>query len=111
MLVYLARQRILFTEFASEVPFDIVNTPTASGELDSRRTFHLPARDRPLEDTMRVVGGRLHDFMGNKRGFDVRMVLTIAGVFLTMRSDRQWVRILGAWIRIPQLANVTVSEL
>jgi len=48
------------------------------GELNSRRTLHLPVRDRPLEDTM--------------------------------RSDRQWVRILGAKISIPQLANVTVSE-
>lgn len=98
VLVYLARQRILFPEFAREVPFDIVNTPTASGELNSRRTFHLPARDRPLEDTMRVVNGHLHDFMGNKRGFEVRMVLTIADGFLTMRSDRQWVRYAGSFI-------------
>ena len=59
---------------------------------------------------MRVIDGRLHDFMGKKRGFEVRMVLTIAGGFLTMRSDRQWVRILGARIRIPQLAVVTVAE-
>jgi hypothetical protein len=110
VLVYLARQRILFPEFAREVPFEIVNTPTANGELDALRTFRLPERDRPLEDTLRVIDGRLHDFMGNNRGFEVRLVLTIAGGFLTMRSDRQWVRILGARIRIPQLASVTVSE-
>ncbi len=110
VLFLLARQRILFPEFAREVPFEIVNTPTANGELDAIRTFHLPGRDRPLGDTMRVIDGRLHDFMGNKRGFEVRMVLTIAGGFLTMRSERQWIRILGARIRIPQLARVTVSE-
>jgi hypothetical protein len=110
VLAYLARQRILFPEFARDVPFDIVNTPTATGELDALRTFHLPAHDRPLEDTMRVIDGQLHDFMGNKRGFEVRMALAISNGFLTMRSDRQWVRILGARVRIPQLATVTVSE-
>lgn len=110
MLAYLARQRILFPEFARDVPFDIVNTPTANGELEALRTFHLHARDRPLEDTMRVIGGQLHDFLGNKRGFEVRMTLEITDGFLTMRSDRQWVRILGARVRIPQLATVTVSE-
>jgi hypothetical protein len=110
VLAYLARQRILFPEFARDVPFDIVNTPTATGEVDALRTFHLPARDRPLEDTMRVIDGQLHDFMGNKRGFEVRMALAITDGFLTMRSDRQWVRILGARVRIPQLATVTVSE-
>jgi hypothetical protein len=110
MLAYLARQRILFPEFARDVPFDIVNTPTASGELDALRTFHLPARDRPLEDTMRVIDGQLHDFMGNTRAFEVRMALAVKDGFLTMRSDRQWVRILGVRVRIPQLATVTVSE-
>ena len=110
LLAYLARQRILFPEFARDVPFEIVNTPTANGELDALRTFHLPGRDRPLEDTMRVIDGHLHDFMGKKRGFEVRMAISISGGFLMMRSERQWVRLLGARIRIPQLANVTVSE-
>jgi hypothetical protein len=59
---------------------------------------------------MRVVDGRLHDFMGNRRGFEVRMKLTVAGGLLEMRSDRQWIRVLGLRVRIPQLATVTVSE-
>lgn len=110
LLAYLAHQRILFPEFARDVPFDIVNTPTESGELDALRTFHLPGRDRALEDTMRVVDGHLHDFMGNRRGLEVRMALSITDGFLTMRSDRQWVRFLGIRVRIPQFATVTVSE-
>ena len=59
---------------------------------------------------MRVIDGRLHDFMGKRRGFEVRMALTIVGGFLHMRSDRQWVRLFGLRLRIPQLATVTVSE-
>ena len=110
LLAYLARQCILFPEYAHDVPFEIVNTPTADGGLDAVRTFHLPGRDRRLEDTMRVTDGRLHDFMGNKRGFEVRMALSISDGVLQMRSDRQWVRVFGMRVRIPQLATVAVSE-
>ena len=110
VLAYLARQRILFPEYANDVPFEIINRPRDDGGLDAVRTFHLPGRDRPLEDSMRVIDGRLHDFMGKRRGFEVRMALTIAGGFVQMRSDRQWVRLFGLRLRIPQLATVTVSE-
>ena len=110
LLAYLARQRILFPEFARNVPFEILNTPTSEGGLDAVRIFHLPGRDRPLEDTMRVIDGHLHDFMGRRRGFEVRMVLSIAEGVLTMRSDRQWIRVLGTRLRIPQLATVSVTE-
>jgi hypothetical protein len=110
LLAYLARQRILFPEYAKDVSFEIVNSPTAGGDLDAVRTFHLPGKDRRLEDTMRVVDGRLHDFMGKKRGFEVRMALTIVDGCLHMRSDRQWVKLLGVRLRIPQLATVTVAE-
>jgi hypothetical protein len=110
VLGYLARQRILFPEYAHDVPFDIVNRPTEDGGLDAIRTFHLPGRDRPLEDTMRVVDGHLHDFMGTSRAFEVRLALTIADGQLQMRSERQWMRVLGIRLRIPQLATVTVME-
>jgi hypothetical protein len=110
VLAYLARQRILFPEFARDVPFEIVNTPTESGELNAVRTFHLAGRDRPLEDTMRVIDGKLHDFMGTRRGFEVELALEISRGLLTMQSKRQWIRIFGVRVRIPQVATVTVSE-
>jgi hypothetical protein len=110
LLAYLAWRRILFPEYARDVPFDITNTPTADGGLEAVRTFHLPGRDRPLEDTMRVVDGRLHDFLGKRRGFEVRMALQITDGLLEMRSDRQWLHLGGLRVRLPRFANVTVSE-
>ena len=110
LLAYLAWRRILFPEYGRDVPFEITNTPTADGGLDAVRTFHFPRRDRPLEDTMRVVDGRLHDFLGTRRGFEVRMALTIANGLLEMRSDRQWLHLWGARMRLPRFATVTVSE-
>ena len=110
VLAYLAWRRILFPEFARDVPFEITNTPTADGGLDAVRTFHLPGRDRPLEDTMRVVDGRLHDYLGKRRGFEVRMTLTITDGLLHMRSTRQWLHLGLARVPLPPLATVTVAE-
>jgi len=110
VLAYLAWRRILFPEFARDVPFEITNTPTANGGLDAVRTFHLPGRDRQLEDTMRVVDGRLHDFLGKRRGFEVRMALTITDGLLQMHSSRQWLHLGRARIPLPPLASVTVAE-
>jgi hypothetical protein len=110
VLAYLAWRRILFPEYGRDVPFDITNTPTADGGLEAVRTFHLPGRDRPLEDTMRVVDGRLHDFLGKRRGFEVRMALQITDGLLEMRSDRQWLHLSGLRVRLPRFATVTVSE-
>ena len=110
VLAYLAWRRILFPEYGREIRFDITNTPSADGGLDAVRTFHFPGRDRPLEDTMQVVDGRLHDFLGKRRGFEVRMALRITDGLLEMRSDRQWLHLLGIRVRLPGFATVTVSE-
>jgi Domain of unknown function (DUF4166) len=110
VLAYLAWRRILFPEYARDVPFDITNTPTEDGALAAVRTFHLPGRDRPLEDTMRIVDGRLHDFLGKRRGFEVRMTMNITEGLLSMRSTRQWLHLAGLRIRLPSFATVTVAE-
>lgn len=110
VLAYLARQGILFPDYARDVSFDIVNSPTADGGLHAVRTFHLPEGDRVLVDTMRVVDGRLHDFMGRREGFEVRLAVTIKDGILQMRSDRQWLHLARMRIRLPQLATVTVTE-
>ena len=110
LLAVLAQHRILFPEYAQNVPLEIVNTPTSDGGLGAVRTFHLPGRDRALEDTMRVVDGHLHDFMGRRRGFEVRLALTVNDDVLRMRSDRQWVRLGKVRIRLPMVATVYVTE-
>jgi hypothetical protein len=110
LLAYLAWRRILFPEYARNIPFEITNTPTEDGGLDAVRTFHFPGRDRPLEDTMRVVDGQLHDFLGRRRGFEVRMRLTIADGLLQMRSERQWLHLRRVRVPLPPFTTVTVDE-
>lgn len=110
VLAFMAWQRILFPEYARDVPFDVVNTPTADGGLGAVRTFHFSGRDRALQDEMRVVDGRLHDFLGRRGGFEVRMVLTVTDGRMQLRSDHQWLHLAGLRLRIPALATVTVDE-
>jgi hypothetical protein len=110
VLAYLAWRRVLFPEFGRDVPFDIANTPTADGALDAVRTFHFPGRDRSLEETMRVVDGQLHDFLGKRRGFEVRVALSITDGLLQLRSTRQWLHVGAARLPLPPFATVTVDE-
>ncbi|CAO1653916.1 DUF4166 domain-containing protein [Salinibacterium sp. NYA9b] len=110
VLAFMAWQRILFPEYARNVPFGVINTPTADGDLGAVRTFHFPGRDRALQDEMRVVDGRLHDFLGRRGGFEVRLELTVTDGRMRLRSDRQWLHLAGLRLRIPALATVTVDE-
>ncbi len=110
VLAFLAWRGVLFPEFARDVPFDITNTPTPGGALDAVRTFRLPGRDRSLVDSMRIIDGELHDFVGRRGGLEVRMTLTIADGLLRMRSTQQWLHLGPARIPLPPLATVTVDE-
>lgn len=110
LLAVLARQGVLFPERAANVPFEIVNTPTPGGGLRGVRTFHLPSGDRVLTDTLRVVDARLHDFMGRRHGFEVRLDVAVRDGGMRMQSSRQWLHLGRLRIRIPQLATVYVSE-
>lgn len=110
LLRVLARQRVLFPEFGTHVPFRIVNTPTADSGLHGVRTFRFPSGDRLLEDTLHVVDGHLHDVMGRRGGFEVRMLVAVEGERLVMRSERQWLHLGPLRLRFPRLAGVTVTE-
>ncbi|WP_307784360.1 DUF4166 domain-containing protein [Salinibacterium sp. SWN139] len=110
VLAFMAWQRILFPEYAHNVPFDVINTPTGGGRLGAVRTFHFAARDRTLRDEMRVLDGHLHDFLGRRGGFEVRMALSVTDGRMRLRSDRQWLHLAGLRLRIPALATVTVDE-
>jgi hypothetical protein len=110
VLAYLAWRHILFPEYARDVPFDSTNTPTADGGLGAVRTVHFAGRDRPLEDTMRVVDGELHEFLGKRRGFEIRMMLTITDGLLQMRSNRQWLHLGPLRLPLVPFATVTVDE-
>jgi hypothetical protein len=111
LLSYLGWRRILFPELETAVPFEVVNTPRADGSLDAVRTLRFSnGRERALVDTMRVVDGRLHDFLGTRGGLEARFALTVENGLLRMSSDRLWLHLGFARIRIPQLATVTVAE-
>jgi hypothetical protein len=110
MLAFLGWRRVLFAEVGHDIPFDIVNSPATDGSLTAVRTLHFPKRDRPLEDTMRVIDGRLHDFLGRRRGLEARFTLTVTDGLLNMRSDRLWLRLAGLRIRLPRVATVTIAE-
>ena len=110
LLAFLAWRGVLFPEYATDVPFSITNTPLPDGSLHAVRTFNFPGRSRPLVDTMRVIDGRLHDYLGKRGGLEVRMLVELSDGDLRMSSERLWLHLLGLRIPLPPLASVTVDE-
>ena len=117
LFAFLGWRHILFPEYARDVPFEVINIPGPGDGLSARRDFTFTAADgtettRTVEDTMHVIDGRLHDFLGRRRGLEVRFTLTVADGGLTMVSDRTWVHVKGLRIPVPPIlsARVTVNE-
>ena len=109
VFAYLARRRILFPEFGHDVPFTVTNIPGPGEGLSSRREFHFPGRERVMQDTMHVVDGRLHDFLGRRGGLEVRFVVTVSPRgSLRMLSDRAWLHLSGLRLPLPALLSARV---
>ena len=109
-LALMAARHTLFPELEHDVPFGITNTPGRDGSLSAARTFHFTGRDRVMEDTMSVVGGRLIDRLGKRRGLEVALDLSVHSGGLRMRSRSLALRIAGMRLPVPRLATVHLDE-
>lgn len=109
---YLAARRILFPEFGRDIPFTVTNVPGPGDGLSSGREFLFPGQTRLMEDTMHVVNGRLHDFLGRSRGLEVRFVLHVRDGGLVMVSDASWLHLGPIRVPLPAVfsARVVLNE-
>jgi len=109
---YLASRHILFPEFGRDVPFTVTNVPGPGDGLSSGREFIFPGQTRLVEDTMHVVNGRLHDFIGRARGLEVRFALRVRDGGLVMVSDASWLHLGPLRLPLPALfsARVVLNE-
>lgn len=109
---FLAWRRILFPEYGRGVPFTVTNIPGPGDGLSARREFHFPSRDRIMQDTMHVVDGRLHDFLGRRGGLEVRLTLAVIDGGLRMESDGVWLHLGALRLPLPALlaARVALDE-
>jgi hypothetical protein len=108
-LAFLAWRRILFPEYARDVPFTVTNIPGPGEGLSARREFHFAGRDRMMQDTMHVVDGALHDFLGRRGGLEVRLDLDVEGGALRMRSTGVWLHLRGLRLPVPALLSARVE--
>lgn len=111
VLAYLAWRRILFPELAENVPFTVTNVPGPGDGLSARREFHFPGRTRIMQDTMHVVDGRLHDFLGRRGGLEVRLTPSVVDGALLMASDGCWLHLRGVRLPLPALLTARVRLL
>ena len=105
-----AGRRILFPEYAHDVPFRIANTPAPDGTLSAVRTFEFPERTRTMEDTMTVVDGQLVDRLGRRRGLEVTVRLDVVAGALQMTSTRLAILAGRARVPLPPVATMRLVE-
>lgn len=110
LLAWLAWRRILFPEFARDVPFTVINTPGGLGKLSATRTFDFPGRRRLMQDSMSVSGGVLIDRLGRRGGLEAELHLEIVDGGLRMHSGRFRLRLGAVWVPLPRVAKLTLDE-
>jgi hypothetical protein len=108
----MAPKRILFPEFARDVPFTITTVPGPGDGLSAGREFHFPGTVRQIEDTMHVIDGELHDFMGRSRALEVRLTARVVDGGLSMISDAAWIHLGRLRVPLPSIfgAKVVLSQ-
>lgn len=105
------RRGILFPEFATDVPFTVVNIPSADGSLRGIRDFAFARGDRTMRDRMTTIGdGRIVDRVGDRGGLEVELAVDVVTGELRLTSGRLALRIAGRRIPLPRVARVTVHE-
>ena len=110
LFALMARRHVLFPELGRDVPFAVTNTPGLDGSLSAVRSFEFEGRTRVMEDTMRVVNGRLVDRLGKRRGLEVTIQVTVVAGALHMESTRLAVRAGRARIPLPPLVTLHLRE-
>lgn len=108
VFAWLAWRRVLFPELGNDVPFTVTNTPDGD-VLRAVREFRFPGVTRFSVDELRVVDGRIHDFVGRRRGLEVRFGIRVEDGALRMTSDRVWLRVLGLRIPLPGALSARVD--
>lgn len=111
VFAFLAWRRVLFPEYGHDIPFRIVNSTAADGELSAVRVFEFRTRTRVMQDRMTVVGSALHDRLGRRGGLEVQFGLAIVDGGLRMSSRRQWMRAGRLRLRMPGIVRVRLEEL
>jgi hypothetical protein len=108
----LAPKRILFPEFGRDVPFTITTVPGPGEGLSAGREFHFPEEVRQIEDTIHVIDGELHDFMGRSRALEVHLVARVVDGGLSMISDAAWLHVGRLRLPLPAIfgAKVVLSQ-
>lgn len=108
----LARQRLVFPEFGRNVPFTITTVPGPGDGLSAGREFQFPGRVRQIEDTLHVIDGQLHDFVGRGRSLEVRLRVRVVDGGLSMISDAAWLHLGPLRVPVPAIfgAKIVLSQ-
>ena len=92
VLALLAWDNVIFPVWERDVPFTIVNRPTAHGTIRASRTFHFPSGDRTMVDEVGITNSGLIDRLGRSGTVETALIATVTDGALTLRSTSTTLR-------------------
>lgn len=104
---------LLVTTHERDVPFTVRNTPVPDergvGELRAIRTFEFRGGPQSFVDILRpgAAPGTLQNILGRARRVELELECGVTPEgFLSLRSRRAWLRLLGMHIPLPGILSV-----
>ena len=82
----------------------------AGAALRGWRTFDFPSRPRVMQDEMRIVDDRLHDFLGRRGELEAQLELEVVDGALRLRTGRLWLNLGRVRLALPRLARIRLVE-
>lgn len=104
--------RLLVTRYERDVPFTVVNRPTASPdgqELHAERSFRFRSGTQTFVDVLAhaPAPNTLQNLLGASRRIELELRCWVSGEgHLRLSSRRVWIRACGVRIRLPPMLSV-----
>lgn len=112
LLALLADEGVLFPEWQRDVPFTVINRPSATG-VRAERTFLFDGGARAMRDHVVFVRGSLVDLLGaDRRGrsrIQAHLTADVVGGAVELRSSRVLVRLCGHHLELPAAIRPVVT--
>jgi hypothetical protein len=103
LLRLLSTRRIVFPAFSTAARLSVTTVPGPGEGLSRGRAFHLAGREYLIEDTLHVVDGRPHVFLGRSRALEIAFRPTVSDGGLTLTSAGVWVHAGSMRVPVPRI--------
>jgi hypothetical protein len=103
VLRLLSSRRIAFPAFSTAARVSVTTVPGPGDGLSRGRAFHLAGSEYLIEDTLHVVDGQPHVFLGRSRALEIALRPTVTDGGLILVSTGVWLHVGPVRVPVPSV--------